>query len=59
VLAGLADNGRHLHELHGRLAVARDDDLFAILDGSDEFGEVGLGVMDVDFHRERLANLPS
>ena len=43
-------------QLHGRLAFARDHDLFPALDRSEEFGEVGLGVMDVYFHEAILAN---
>jgi hypothetical protein len=41
------------------LAVAGDDDLFPALGCGDELGEVGLGVMDVDFHVARLAKIDS
>jgi hypothetical protein len=56
MLARLANGWRNQHEFYRRLAVTRDDDLFPALGGGDEFGEVGLGVVDVDFHLSRLAN---
>lgn len=43
-------------ELHRRLAIARKHNLFSALRLLDEFGEVGLGVMDIDLHPAILAN---
>ena len=50
MLAGLTDGRRDDDEFDGGLAGAGDDDLFPALDGGDELGEVGLGVMDIYFH---------
>jgi hypothetical protein len=58
VFAGFAYR-RNDDKLYSGLAGAGDDDLFPALDCGDEFGEVGLGVMDVDFHVDRLARLIS
>jgi len=55
VHAGFVDGRRGDDEFDGRLAGAGDDDLFPALDCGDEFGEVGLGVMDVYFHVTILA----
>ena len=38
------------HQLDSRLAIARNDDLLSALGCGDEFGEMSLSVMDVDFH---------
>ena len=59
MLARLADGRRDDDQLHRGLAVAGDDDLFTALGCGDELGEVGLGVMDVDFHEDRLAKVDS
>ena len=55
MLARLADGWSDQHKLDGRLAVARDDDLFPALSRGDEFGEIGLRVMDIYFHTVILA----
>ena len=54
-LRDLRTGGVDDYELDGGLAGAGDDDLFPALDCGDEFGEVGLGVMDVYFHVTILA----
>ena len=51
MLARLADRRRDKYELDRGLPGTRDDDLFPALSGGDELGEVGLGVMDVEFHK--------
>ena len=51
--------GRDWHHLHDRLACARNDNLFSMLGQFDELGEMGLDVMDVDFHAGKISEIGS
>jgi hypothetical protein len=44
----------HANQFDDRLSGARNDNLLAGLGPENEFGEIGLRVMDVDFHTTQL-----
>ena len=55
MFARFANRWRDHDELDRGLACARDDYLFPALDGSDEFGQIGLRVMNVHFHEDYVS----